>query len=285
MWDGQHWTQYDQSDGLIWNDCDLGAFAAEPDGTVWMGTSGGLGRFQPSRIERTVRSPSAVFTKLILGGRLVQAGRYVTTDRRSNSLTAQYAALTFAHEASILFRYRLEPLFGDWRETPLREMQFPGLPPNDYRLEVEARDVWGQWSKQPAVFAFEIQPPWWRAWWFCAFVAAVAVALVRMVWRWRVLQLVHRQRELERAVAERTQELRQEKQHLLATREALREQAIRDGLTGLFNRRAFFDILEREFARIGRQGGSLRLRARSNCQAWPAGRSRCHHFRHAHPIR
>jgi hypothetical protein len=104
VWDGQHWTQYDQSDGLIWNDCDLGAFAAEPDGTVWMGTSGGLGRFQPSRIERTVRSPSAVFTKLILGGRLVQAGRYVTTDRRSNSLTAQYAALTFTHEASILLR-------------------------------------------------------------------------------------------------------------------------------------------------------------------------------------
>jgi len=259
VWNGEHWTQYDQGDGLIWNDCDLGAFAAEPGGTVWIGTSGGLGRFQPNRMERAVLAPSAVFTKLVLGDRMVEAGHYVSIDHRLNSLTAQYSALTFAHEASILFRYRLEPLFGDWRETPLHEMQFPGLPPNDYRLEVEARDAGGQWSKQPAVFAFEIQPPWWRAWWFCALVATAALVLVRMVWRWRVVQLMRRQKELERAVAERTRELLQEKQDLLAAREALRERAIKDGLTGVFNHRAFFDILEREFARIWRKKGSSAL--------------------------
>jgi diguanylate cyclase (GGDEF)-like protein len=259
IWNGEHWTQYDQDDGLIWNDCDLGAFAAEPEGTVWIGTSGGLGRFQPSRMERAVRPPSVVFTKVILGDRVVEAGRYASIHRRSNSLTAQYSALAFAHEAAILFRYRLAPLFGDWRETPLHEMQFPGLPPNDYRLEVEARDVGGQWSKQPAAFAFEIQPPWWRAWWFFVFATSAAVALVRMVWRWRTLHLTRRQRELERVVAERTQELRQEKQDLLVAREELREQAIRDGLTGLFNHRAFFDLLEMEFARLGRQSGSLAL--------------------------
>jgi diguanylate cyclase (GGDEF)-like protein len=259
VWNGEHWTQYDQSDGLLWNDCDLGAFAAAADGTVWIGTSGGLGRFQPGRIQPAVRSPAAVFTRLVLGGRVAEAGRYVSIDHRLNSLTAQYSALSFAHEGSILFRYRLEPLFGDWRETPLHEMQFPGLPPNDYRLEVEARDVGGQWSKQPAVFAFEIQPPWWRAWWFCAFIAAAAAALVRMVSRWRVLHLVRRQKELERVISDRTQELLREKQDLLAAREALRERAIKDGLTGLFNRGAFFDILEREFGRAKRQNGSLAL--------------------------
>jgi len=259
VWNGNHWTQYDQGDGLMWNDCDLGAFAAEPDGTVWFGTSGGLARFQPGRRERAAQPPSTVFTKLTLGDRLVEAGRYVTAGRRLNSLTAQYSALAFAHEASVLFRYRLLPLFADWRETPLHEMQFPGLPSNDYRLEVEAREDGGQWGKKPAVFAFEIQPPWWRAWWFCSFIAIVAAALVRMVWRWRMVRLMRRQKELERAVAERTRELRQEKRDLLAAREALRELAIKDGLTGLFNRRAFFDILERELARIRRQGGSLAL--------------------------
>ncbi len=243
VWNGANWTQYDQSDGLIWNDCDLGAFAAEADGTVWIGTSGGLALFRPSRREGARRPPSAVFTRLVLGEHTVDAGRYVTIGHRLNSLTAQYSALTFSHESSILFRYRLKPFFGDWREAPQHEMHFPGLPPNDYRLEVEARDFGGQWTGQPAVFAFEIQPPWWRAWWFCALVAAVAAALVRMVWRWRILQLVRRQKELECAVAKRTQELH--------------EQAIRDGLTGLFNRRAFFDILEAEFARVERQSGSV----------------------------
>jgi diguanylate cyclase (GGDEF)-like protein len=259
VWNGDRWTQYDQSDGLIWNDCDLGAFAAEPGGTVWIGTSGGLGRFQASRMERAVRPTSTVFTKLTLGNHMVEAGRFVSTDRRLNSLAAQYSALAFAHESSIVFRYRLKPLFGDWRETPLHELQFPGLPPNEYSLEVEAREFGGQWSKWPAVFAFEIRPPWWRAWWFCALAATAALTLIRWVWRWRVLQLLRRQKELEHAVAERTRELQQEKLDLLVAREALRERALKDGLTGLFNRRAFFDILESELARTDRQSGSLAL--------------------------
>jgi diguanylate cyclase (GGDEF)-like protein len=46
---------------------------------------------------------------------------------------------------------------------------------------------------------------------------------------------------------------------LLVAREALRERAIKDGLTGLFNRSAFFDILDRELSRTNRQNGSLAL--------------------------
>ena len=48
VFNGDHWDQYDHNDGLIWDDCDLEGFAAEPDGTVWIGTSGGLARFTPS---------------------------------------------------------------------------------------------------------------------------------------------------------------------------------------------------------------------------------------------
>jgi diguanylate cyclase (GGDEF)-like protein len=40
-------------------------------------------------------------------------------------------------------------------------------------------------------------------------------------------------------------------------REALREQATRDGLTGLWNRTAIFDILQNELARSGRSGQPL----------------------------
>jgi diguanylate cyclase (GGDEF)-like protein len=41
-------------------------------------------------------------------------------------------------------------------------------------------------------------------------------------------------------------------EELVAAREALREQATRDGLTGLWNREAIFDILRNELARAGR---------------------------------
>lgn len=46
-------------------------------------------------------------------------------------------------------------------------------------------------------------------------------------------------------------------EELVQAREALREQATRDGLTGLWNRRAIFDILQNELARSGRTGEPL----------------------------
>ena len=52
MWDGPRWSHYDISDGLAWDDCNLNAFAEEPDGTVWIGTSGGLSRFKPTSARR-----------------------------------------------------------------------------------------------------------------------------------------------------------------------------------------------------------------------------------------
>ena len=46
-------------------------------------------------------------------------------------------------------------------------------------------------------------------------------------------------------------------EELVEAREALREQATRDGLTGLWNRRAIFEILQNELARSSRSGEPL----------------------------
>jgi signal transduction histidine kinase/CheY-like chemotaxis protein/streptogramin lyase len=211
---GDHWDQFDHNDGLVWDDCDLEGFAAEPDGTVWIGTSGGLARFTPNPLVRQVRSPAVVFTQLTLGKTGVDEGSHISTSYASNSLTARYSALIFAHESSVLFRYRLQPLFSDWRETSLRELQFPGLPPDEYRLEVQAREAGGRWSQPPAVFAFEIRPPWWRTWWFLSLLGLTPPAIVLLFLRQRNQRQKQIQRALEAAVKARTAELAQEKAHV-----------------------------------------------------------------------
>ena len=223
VWDNAHWIQYDHNDGLIWDDCDLEGFAAEPDGTVWIGTSSGLARFTPGSQARQPRPPAVEFIELTLGKTRVENGRYLSVDSTSNSLVTRFSALSFARERSTLFRYRLQPLFGDWRETSQPELQFPGLPPHDYRLEVQARDLSGQWGAQPAAFAFTIRLPWWRAWWFLTLLGLMPPALVLLgvrQWNRRQQQI---QRTLEAAVSARTSELAQEKAR--AERETLRADA------------------------------------------------------------
>jgi signal transduction histidine kinase/DNA-binding response OmpR family regulator len=78
-------------------------------------------------------------------------------------------------------------------------------------LEVQARDGWGPWSKQPAVFAFEIRTPWWRTWWFLGLLGLTSPAIVLLILRQRHLRQKQIQRALEEAVTARTAELAQEK--------------------------------------------------------------------------
>jgi signal transduction histidine kinase/ActR/RegA family two-component response regulator len=212
--DGERWNQYDKNDGLIWNDCDDTGFAAEPNGTVWIGTSGGLARFTPGAIARDARPPSVVFTSLTLGKNQVNQDRATSVGYASNSLVVRYSALAFARENSVLFRYRLQPLFSDWRDTSHTELDFPELPPDDYRLEVQARDGRGRWSPKPAVFAFAIRPPWWRTWWFLFLLGLAPFAVVLLIVRQRNLRQKQIQRALEEAVTARTAELAQEKAHV-----------------------------------------------------------------------
>ena len=210
-WDGKHWTQYQHDDGLIWDDCDLGAFASEADGTVWIGTSGGLAHFTPNLLKRPVLSPAVVFARLTLGKTTVEKNHFTSVGYVSNALVATYSALVFGHESSVLFRYRLSPVFSDWRETAQRELQFPGLPPNSYRLEVQARDSVSTWSIEPAVFSFEIRPPWWRTWWFLGLLGLTSLVTVAAASRRYQRQQEGLRHVLEDAVSVRTLELTQER--------------------------------------------------------------------------
>jgi hypothetical protein len=67
VWDGFHWSHYGMGDGLVWSDCNLNGFAAEPDGTVWIGTSGGLSRFKPRSRHGPEAPLKVVFTRLAMG--------------------------------------------------------------------------------------------------------------------------------------------------------------------------------------------------------------------------
>jgi signal transduction histidine kinase/CheY-like chemotaxis protein len=227
IWSGGRWTQLDQDDGLIWDDCDLHAFAPEPDGSVWIGTSGGLARFQPHPIRRLLQPPAVVLTRIALGKTDLRGDAHVSTGYASNSLSVRYSALTFVRENSLLFRYRLQPLSADWRETSLRELQFPGLPPNDYRLEVQAGDGSGQWSARPAVFTFEVRAPWWRSLWFFILLIVIPPGAVALILRHRHIRHLQIRRELEAAVSSRTRELAVEKARVEEEKAHVQEEKLR----------------------------------------------------------
>lgn len=212
VYDGKSWVQYRRSDGLVWDDCNTDAFFAEPDGTVWIGTSGGLSRFHESPARPYPGAPGTVITAVRLGRQLVTPEDHPEVRYSDNTLTVQFAVLRFARPSAHRYLYRLVGLSDEWKETRLSEVQFPDLPPGNYRLEVRGFDGAGSWSESPAVFEFRIRPPWWAHWLFRTLVILLIVSSVFLYLQQSRVRHEREKARLERAVEERTRQLREEKE-------------------------------------------------------------------------
>ena len=244
MWEGSRWSHYDMSDGLAWNDCNLNAFAEEPDGTIWIGTSGGLSRFK-ARPRSTPEAPlKVVFTKLVMEGVDVFNQSNPASSFHANSLIARYSALNVRSESGTLFRYQLDGASSNWTETTQKELQFAELSPGAYRLKIEAQDDTGEWSGNSAEFAFRILTPWYWSWWFFSICGLTPLLVVGSVARLRMLGAERREREL---------------QQLKVAHDEIRNLAFFDPLTGLPNRRLLLDRLRQTLAASTRNNRKLAL--------------------------
>jgi diguanylate cyclase (GGDEF)-like protein len=252
VWDGARWSHYDMNDGLVWNDCNLNAFAEEPDGTVWIGTSGGLSRFRPLRRIAPNTPPTVVFTKLVNGQRDVSGLVNPSLGNHAGSLIARYSALNALNGNDLLFRYRLIGATSSWTETAQRELQFANLAPGDYRLEVDARGSDGVWSGHSAEFAFRILTPWYLRWWFIGLCILAALSAAAGVFVLRFLSALRRESELRQEVAKKTADLQSANKNLSVLSST-------DPLTGLANKRVFSQILDWECARVKRMNSVASL--------------------------
>jgi diguanylate cyclase (GGDEF)-like protein len=254
MWDGAHWSHYDTDDGLAWDDCNLNAFAEEPDGSVWIGTSGGLSHFKPLPRDESSAALEVVFTRLTIGKTDVSRLANPSFGAHDNSLVARYSALNAARQNGVVFRYRLGDEDSPWTETAQRELQFANLAPGVYKLEIDAQEEDGEWSTHSAQFPFRILTPWYRTWWFATLCVLVPFSVAAGVVRLRILGAQQRERTLTLLVAEKTADLRH-------ANEELSRLSYTDPLTGLANRRVFDQALVKECARVRRNGSAVSLLA------------------------
>jgi signal transduction histidine kinase/CheY-like chemotaxis protein/ligand-binding sensor domain-containing protein len=208
VFDGRSWRKYSTENGLIWNDVDSEAFFQDADGSVWLGTSGGLSHFH-LRIDDAVQPPRPpIFVAANYGARNIlklKSKRELHWSR--NPFTISLASLSLRNEKGIRFRYRLIGLEQDWVETNGREIRYPALSPRSYRFE--AMTVDGDTGLVSAVnsISFVITPPWWYSTGFLGVVLSLILLLSLAIWRWRERVLGNHRRELERLVAERTDEI------------------------------------------------------------------------------
>jgi signal transduction histidine kinase/ligand-binding sensor domain-containing protein/CheY-like chemotaxis protein len=207
--DGGGWKRLSSRDGLLWDETNHGAFYADEDGTVWIGTPVGLSHvLKPDQL-LAPRHIRPLLLSARYGGRELDAQTASLPSETAGALVLRFAVLGNSAGNPVRFRYRLSGVDPDWVETAAREVRYASLPPGSYRFELQAIDENQRSRSESVALPFVLRPPWWRTPWAYAAAALALLAAVALAWRWRVRVLVEHAQRLERMVATRTAELRQ----------------------------------------------------------------------------
>jgi diguanylate cyclase (GGDEF)-like protein len=251
-------ASYGKADGMISGDLDQNAFFAEPDGTVWLGSSRGLIRYQGGYVPPPPSPPSVVIVGVRAGDRPLAPGAPAMLGSGERDLSVSWRGLTFYEPTRVRYRQRMVGLVNQFTETDLTEARFPALPTGRFRFEVLCVSARGQVSREPAVFSIEVLPAWWESWWARVLYALAAAGLVAAFVRWRTRHLEAERRRLEEAVAARSAEL-------AAANRELREASFTDALTGARNRRFFSTVIEDDVNRTLRVHSTPAANRPRNC--------------------
>lgn len=257
VFNGSRWVQCTQEDGLISDDTDTGGVLEDADGSMWFGTAGGVSHLLlPNRLF-AVPAPQINVREISLDGHALHGDVSERFDLRHPLLRAQLFATYYTRPRAVAFRYRLLGLDDAWHTSADGDLTFPGLPPGKYTLSVEATDKRMHTYSAKLAYSFTILPPWYmRA--TTRFVALVVLAiLIAMGWRTSLVRLRASEAHLRAMVDEQTAQLLAEKAALERSQRELLETTRRDGLTGLLNRNAIFDVLGRMCRRSLQDGTYL----------------------------
>ena len=197
---GNNWTIFNTQNALFDDECNLNGLVISPDGSVYVGTMGGLARYNPRVVDslhptlhcfwRTRPEPS------------VDGIAHLPKGIRAVSLSWSAPWLT---PTPVEYRSRVTPLLDSWSE-PSREhsLKFANLGPGIWTFEVEARIAGsqpGDWTP-PLATRIEIPRFFIETVWAPVLSAAAVLALLIMLVIGRTRHLQRRHRELEKAVAD-----------------------------------------------------------------------------------
>lgn len=188
-----HCSTFGVPDGMGSAECQGGFQPAgwrARDGRLWFPTIKGLAVVDPTKLTTNPFPPPVHIEAMLvdqIAGPLANPFRIAAGAR---SLEIHYTALSFLVPERVRFKYRLEGFEKGWVEAGTRRTAYyTGLPPGDYRFQVQACNNDGVWNEVGASIALMVSPHFYQTWWFICLYLGAAGASGWALYRWRVREL------------------------------------------------------------------------------------------------
>ncbi len=135
---------------------------------------------------------------------------------RDNMFSFEFAALHYVFPEKNKYAYKMEGFDKDWIHTSAAQRfgSYTNLDPGQYTFRVIASNNDGLWNEKGVSLSIVIVPPFWETLWFRILLSLAVISLVLLAFQVRIRRIKARKRQLERLVAEQTQDLQDQKKQL-----------------------------------------------------------------------
>jgi diguanylate cyclase (GGDEF)-like protein len=263
-------------DGMKSKECNGGVQPAgwiTREGQMVFPTMKGVAIVDPKRLTIDSFTPKTILESATIDNKPVAVDGPAVSPPGRGDLEFHFTAPNFANPEKQRFQYQLVGYDPDWVDAiGPRAAHYTNIPPGSYRFRVRSGDQ-SRWNGDDAAFNFVLKPHFYRTYWFYVLCGLAALGLAAAVLRVRLMRLKVRQQELRFLVDQRTEELQSEiiirkrteeeleeaRDEAIRARDELHFQANHDALTGLWNRHAILDLLDREMERSRRSHDPIGL--------------------------
>lgn len=175
----------------------------------------------------------------------------VTIGPEAGNLEIQFAASVSASEDHL--RYRLLGFDREWKALGReRSVLYSRLAPGHYEFDYQRAESGGARGLAVETIPITVAAPYWQTPRFRGLCILLLLLLSFALHRLRVTHLKRRNQQLQETVSLTHAELTLTAKVADDAQVALKEQALKDSLTGLWNRRAILSLLEKEIFRAQR---------------------------------
>ena len=173
---------FDRSDGIANDFFIIGASYTLPNGKIIFGADNQFVVFDPQQVRLNQPAPDVAISGFKLMNRQLSVDSILKSARvelppKDNSVAIEFSALTY--NGTYIIKYKLEGLDKDWKTADrFNQAIYSYLPPGRYTFLIKSEDAEGNPSKNITKFAIQVQPPFWKTWWFLGLCVFAVVGLM-----------------------------------------------------------------------------------------------------------
>ncbi len=135
----------------------------------------------------------------------------ITLNDQQRNLAFDFAILDYTNPLKNKYAYMLDGFDENWITTTAkrRHANYSNIPTGHYIFRVKGSNSQGVWSEQDAQIKITVLPTWYLTWWAKLLWVLLCIFLFTIIIKSRTRKLQQHSIELERAVEQRTEELKQ----------------------------------------------------------------------------